>query len=92
MNDGTHIAVEILSKQKGTMRSQTLFLDKADFIANKKRSISPTFDELHNSPNKTSEMDGGLTPYASNSITNDSKSQTIVLPTNSNMQKNKINT
>ena len=66
------------------MRLQTLLLDKADFIVNKKRSISPTFDELHNSPNKTSKMDGGLTPYASNSTTNDSKSQTIVLPTNSN--------
>lgn len=93
MNDGTHIALEILSKQRGTMRSQTLFLDKADFIANKKRSISPTFDELNNSPNKTSEMDGGLTPYIDNSITNNSKSQIRgVLPTNSNMQKVEKNT
>jgi hypothetical protein len=86
MNDGTHIAVEILSKQKGTMRTHTLFLDKADFIANKKRSISPSFDELNNSPNNTSEMDRGLTPSVNNDSINSKKSQ-ISLPTEYNMQQ-----
>lgn len=70
MNDGTHIALEILSKQKGTMRTHTLFLDKIDFITNKKRNNSPTFDELNNSPNKTSEMDGVLVPSGSDSTIN----------------------
>ena len=36
MHDGTHIALEVISKQKGTFRTQTLFLEKADFIAKKK--------------------------------------------------------
>lgn len=66
MSDGTHIAFEVLSKQKGTMRTQTLFLDKADFIANKKRSISPTSNELNSSLDKTSKTNGGLTPSMDN--------------------------
>ena len=37
------IALEIISNQKGTFRTQTLFLEKVDFIA-KKRSISPTLN------------------------------------------------
>ena len=45
-------------------------------------------------PSSTSKTKGSdiSSTYASNSTTNDSKSQTIVLPTNSNMQKNQNNT
>jgi hypothetical protein len=35
MQDGSHIALEVISKQKGTFRTQTLFLEKADFITKK---------------------------------------------------------
>ena len=43
IHNGTYIALEIISNQKGTFRTQTLFLEKVDFIA-KKRSISPTLN------------------------------------------------
>ena len=44
MYDGTHVVLEVISKQKGTFRTQTLFLEKADFIT-KKRNISPMLNE-----------------------------------------------
>ena len=78
MSDGKHIALEILSKQKGTMRTHTLFLDQVDF-ENKKRTLSPTLDELNNSPSKTSEMDGLSVLSNSNNTINLPKSQTASL-------------
>lgn len=35
-----YIALEIISKQKGTIRTQTIFLEKKDFLAKKKKSFS----------------------------------------------------
>lgn len=40
MQDGVHIALEVISKQKGTFRTHTLFLEKADFISKKKKHFS----------------------------------------------------
>ncbi len=77
MHDGIHIAFEVLSKQKGTLRTQTLFLDKVDFIA-KKRSISSTLNELNNSQSKTSEMDEVLASYVNNTNINLWENQVVL--------------
>ena len=39
MDDGTHIALEVISNKKHTLRTQTLFLDKVDF--KKKKELIP---------------------------------------------------
>ena len=44
INNENYIALEIVSNQKGTFRTQTLFLHKKDFV--KKRNNSPMFNEI----------------------------------------------
>ena len=90
MNDGTHIALEVISNKNHTLRTHTLFLDQVDF-ENKKRTLSPTLDELNNSPSKTSKMDGLSVLSNENSITNNKKSQIAPLPSQYNMQQNRNN-
>ena len=50
INENTYIALEVISNKYHTLRTQTLFLDKIDF-EKRKKNLSPTFDELKNSPN-----------------------------------------
>lgn len=90
MNDGTHIALEVISNKNHTLRTHTLFLDQVDF-ENKKRTLSPTLDELNNSPSKTSKMDGLSVLSNENGITNNQKSQIAPLPSQYNMQQNRNN-
>ena len=65
MQDGTHIALEVISNKNHTLRTHTLFLEQADF-ENKKRNIFPTLNEFKNSLSKTSETDGLSIPSANN--------------------------
>ena len=51
IDDDIFIALEVISNQKGTFRTQTLFIYKKDYII-KKRNISPMLND--NSLSKTS--------------------------------------
>ena len=65
MNDGTHIALEIISNKNHMLRTHTIFLKRIDFEY-KKRNIFPTLNEYENSLSKTSETDGLSIPSNNN--------------------------
>jgi hypothetical protein len=89
MSDGTHIALEVISNKKNTLRTHTLFLDQFNF-ENKKRSLSPTLNEFKNSLSKTSKMDGALASYDNNIAYNNEKVKSFIA-NNSNMQDTENN-